>query len=35
MIRVGHALGEKDELGAIERSKVGILVVALISISFQ
>ena len=31
-IRVGHALGEKDELGAIERSKVGILVAALISL---
>ncbi|NOH97392.1 MATE family efflux transporter [Vibrio sp. 99-70-13A1] len=30
-IRVGHALGEKDELGAIERSKIGILVAGLIS----
>ncbi|MFM2661768.1 MATE family efflux transporter [Vibrio chagasii] len=29
-IRVGHALGEKDELGAIERSKVGILVAAVL-----
>ncbi|MGF1754320.1 MATE family efflux transporter [Vibrio makurazakiensis] len=31
-IRVGHALGEKNELGAIERSKVGILVSGLISL---
>ena len=30
-IRVGHALGEKDELGAIERSQIGILVAGLIS----
>ncbi|MGR5095269.1 MATE family efflux transporter [Vibrio maritimus] len=31
-IRVGHALGAKDELGAIERSKIGILVAALLSL---
>ncbi|MGF1718911.1 MATE family efflux transporter [Vibrio kyushuensis] len=31
-IRVGHALGEKDELGAIERSKIGIIVAGLISL---
>ncbi|RJX67147.1 MATE family efflux transporter [Vibrio sinensis] len=31
-IRVGHALGAKDELGAIERSKIGILIAALISL---
>ena len=31
-IRVGHALGEKDELAAIERSKMGILVAGLISL---
>jgi MATE family multidrug resistance protein len=31
-IRVGHALGEKNELSAIERSKIGILVAAMISL---
>ncbi|WP_162047844.1 MATE family efflux transporter [Vibrio taketomensis] len=31
-IRVGHSLGAKDELGAIERSKIGILVAGLISL---
>lgn len=31
-IRVGYALGENDELGAIERSKIGILVAGLISL---
>ncbi|MFC5077133.1 Multidrug resistance protein NorM [Vibrio thalassae] len=31
-IRVGHALGAKDELGAIERSKIGILVAGLMSL---
>ncbi len=31
-IRVGHALGAKDEIGAIERSKIGILVAGLMSL---
>ncbi|MFM2580877.1 MATE family efflux transporter [Vibrio fortis] len=31
-IRVGHALGEKNEMSAIERSKIGILVAAMISL---
>lgn len=31
-VRVGHALGQKDELNAIERSKIGILVAALLSL---
>ncbi|RBW64429.1 MATE family efflux transporter [Vibrionales bacterium C3R12] len=31
-IRVGHALGEKDELGAIVRSKIGIIVTGLVSL---
>ncbi|ANS87038.1 Multidrug resistance protein HmrM [Vibrio scophthalmi] len=31
-IRVGYALGEGDELGAIDRSKIGIIVSALVSL---
>ncbi len=31
-IRVGHSLGERDDQGAIERSKIGILVAALVSL---
>ncbi|MGR5303732.1 MATE family efflux transporter [Vibrio mediterranei] len=31
-IRVGHALGAKDKIGAIERSKIGILVAGLMSL---
>ncbi|KII76473.1 MATE family efflux transporter [Vibrio renipiscarius] len=31
-IRVGYALGENDELGAIERSKIGIVVSAMVSL---
>ncbi|CAH0526074.1 MATE family efflux transporter [Vibrio hippocampi] len=31
-IRVGHALGARDHLGAVERSKIGIVVAALISL---
>ncbi|MGR5348675.1 MATE family efflux transporter [Vibrio mediterranei] len=32
-IRVGHALGAKEESGAIERSNIGIMVAALLSLS--
>lgn len=31
-IRVGHALGAKDDVGAVERSKIGILVAAMLSL---
>ena len=31
-IRVGHSLGAKDDSGAIERSKIGIMVAGLISL---
>lgn len=31
-IRVGHALGAKDDLGAVERSKIGIVVAAMLSL---
>ncbi|MGR5285469.1 MATE family efflux transporter [Vibrio maritimus] len=31
-IRVGHALGAKDDAGAVERSKIGIVVAAMLSL---
>jgi MATE family multidrug resistance protein len=31
-IRVGHALGAKDDVGAVERSKIGIVVAAMLSL---
>jgi MATE family multidrug resistance protein len=31
-IRVGHALGAKDNVGAVERSKIGIVVAAMLSL---
>jgi MATE family multidrug resistance protein len=31
-IRVGHALGAKDDTGAVERSKIGIVVAAMLSL---